>query len=402
MADDKLGVWIVGASGNVAATAILGLAALQRGLAPKVGLVTELPMFHPLGLAPWDSIVVGGHDIRQGKLIEGTERLATEQVVPHAMVEACRQDLEVIQERIRPGIAYGCGPAIRQLAEVPTSDDQTAAPWSLVEQIVGDLKDFQTRHELDRVVVVNVASTEPPTPPGLPATWPECRKWLGQRGAEGVRASTLYAIAAIQLSFPYINFSPSAGASLPAVDQLAREHGVSHAGQDGKTGETLLKTVLAPMFACRHLEVMSWVGHNIFGNLDSVVLDEPANRASKIRTKDRVLAETLGYEPQSLVSIERIASLGDWKTAWDHIHFRGFLGTFMTLQFTWQGSDSALAAPLVLDLARLVDRSQRAGESGALGHLASFFKSPLGTGEHAFATQFEMLLHWVARTAARQ
>src|SRR5690606_30786203 len=155
-------------------------------------------------------------------------------------------------------------------------------------------------------------------------------------------ASTLDAIAALQLSHPYINFSPSVGASPAAVGELALERGVCHAGQDGKTGETLLKTVLAPMFACRNLEVMSWVGHNIFGNLDAVVLDDPENRASKIRTKDRVLAGTLGYEPETLVSIERIASLGDWKTAWDHIHFRGFLGTFMTLQFTWQGSDSAL------------------------------------------------------------
>ena len=113
------------------------------------------------------------------------------------------------------------------------------------------------------------------------------------------------------------------------------------------------------MFAARNLEVMSWVGHNIFGNLDGQVLDDPANKAAKIKSKDQLVGSILGYDPQTLVSIEYIRSLGDWKTAWDHIHFRGFLGTPMTLQFTWQGCDSLLAAPLVLDLVRFVELSHR-------------------------------------------
>ena len=116
-------------------------------------------------------------------------------------------------------------------------------------------------------------------------------------------------------------------------------------GCDGKTGETLLKSVLAPMFRQRNLQVMSWVGHNIFGNMDGKVLDDPANKATKVTSKDHLLAQILGYQPQTLVSIEFIESLGDWKTAWDHIHFQGFLGTPMTLQFIWQGCDSLLGGP---------------------------------------------------------
>ena len=170
-----------------------------------------------------------------------------------------------------------------------------------------------------------------------------------------------------------------------------------HAGQDGKTGETLLKSVLAPMFAARNLEVLSWVGHNIFGNLDGLVLDDPANKAAKIKSKDQLVGNILGYDPQTLVSIEYIRSLGDWKTAWDHIHFRGFLGTPMTLQFTWQGCDSLLAAPLVLDLIRFVELSHRRGEVGVLSHLASFFKRPLGLEEHDFSRQFSLLLEWAER-----
>ena len=110
-----------------------------------------------------------------------------------------------------------------------------------------------------------------------------------------------------------------------------------------------------------------------------------------MKSKDALLAELLGYKPQSLVSIEYVESLDDWKTAWDHIHFEGFLGTKMTLQFTWQGCDSLLAAPLVIDLARLALWPSAAARAGAMPHLACFFKSPLGVTEHDFGKQFAML-----------
>ena len=165
-------------------------------------------------------------------------------------------------------------------------------------------------------------------------------------------------------------------------------------GHDGKTGETLLKSVLAPMFASRNLQVMSWVGQNIFGNRDAVVLNTPDNKQAKVASKDQLLHEILGYRPQTMVGIEYIESMGDWKTAWDHIHFRGFLGTPMTMQFTWQGCDSLLAAPLVLDLVRFTERAHRNGDRGLLTFLASFFKSPLGVDEHDFVRQFQLLEGW--------
>jgi myo-inositol-1-phosphate synthase len=172
---------------------------------------------------------------------------------------------------------------------------------------------------------------------------------------------------------------------------LARERKTVHGGKDGKTGETLMKSVLAPMFAHRNFRILSWVGHNIFGNRDGLVLDDPANKESKIKTKDQVISQIVGYKPQTHVSIEYIESLDDWKTAWDHIHFRGFLGTKMILQFLWQGCDSLLAAPLVLDVARLALLAQRRGEVGVLRHLACFFKSPIGVEEHDFFKQFALL-----------
>jgi myo-inositol-1-phosphate synthase len=170
-------------------------------------------------------------------------------------------------------------------------------------------------------------------------------------------------------------------------------------GYDGKTGETLLKSTLAPMFARRNLQVMSWVGHNIFGNMDGRVLDDPENKRTKVTSKDRLLHQIFGYSPQTLVSIEFIESMGDWKTAWDHIHFKGFLGTPMTFQFIWQGCDSLLAAPLVLDLIRLTERARRAAETGVMSFLSCFFKSPLGCDEHDFARQFQMLEAWADRVS---
>jgi myo-inositol-1-phosphate synthase len=194
-----------------------------------------------------------------------------------------------------------------------------------------------------------------------------------------------------------VNFTPSLGASFPAAMELCQKRKTTTTGKDGKTGETLMKTVLAPMFAHRNLEVLSWVGHNIFGNRDGIILDDPTNKAAKVNTKDMVVSSILGYKPTSLVTIEYIPDMGDWKTAWDHIHFRGFLGTPMTLQFTWQGCDSLLAAPLAIDLARLADFEKTRGGRGVMTHLACFFKSPECVDEHDFFKQWRGLEEYVAR-----
>jgi myo-inositol-1-phosphate synthase len=399
MSPSRIGIWFIGARGGVAATATLGLIALQKQLAGTGGLVSSLPVFKALDFAGWDRFVVGGHEIRDGQLVDSVERLrADSRVLDSALVDACREELAAIDARIRPGSLANCGdtigglagPAMNNLGNEPASD--------AIQRLKNDLRDFQQQTAADHVVVVNVASTEPASGGSLPNRWDELARKIDDNSCQSLAASSLYAIAALDLGMPYINFTPSAGASPAAIQELATVRGTCHAGQDGKTGETLLKSVLAPMFAARNLEVLSWVGHNIFGNLDGLVLDDPANKAAKIKGKDQLVGNILGYEPQTLVSIEYIRSLGDWKTAWDHIHFRGFLGTPMTLQFIWQGCDSLLAAPLVLDLIRFVELAQRRGEVGVLSHLASFFKRPLGTEEHGFSRQFSQLCDWATRS----
>ncbi|MFM8282678.1 MAG: inositol-3-phosphate synthase [Planctomycetaceae bacterium] len=399
-----MGLWLVGAKGGVATTVITGLAALSRGQVPPVGLVTALEPFASLDLVDFSEIVVGGHDIRGGRLADEARRMWTEsRAITPDVLAAADEAFAAVEARIRPGTVVAAGDTIRALAE-GTVATRAETPRRAIERIRADLEAFAAAEGVRHVVVVNVASTEPAPARPIPTDFSALDPLLDDAANCPLPASSLYALAAFAAGASYVNFTPSTGATPPALAALADRHGVATAGCDGKTGETLLKSVLAPMFAARHLEVMSWVGHNIFGNMDGKVLDDPRNKATKIRSKDHLLAGILGYAPQTHVSIEYIRSLGDWKTAWDHVHFRGFLGTPMTLQFTWQGCDSILAAPLVIDLARLVERAHRDGQHGVLPWLACFFKSPLGVNEQSFAAQFALLADWaddLARRAAR-
>lgn len=392
MAKRRVGLWLIGACGGVACTTALGLSALARGKTTGVGVVTDLPQFEALDLDAPATFVLGGHDIRKASFLDSVQELHDRaNVFDERLIAACTEDLKAWSANIRPGVVYQPNAAIASLAD--RADVRSAAtPRAAIDQIQRDLHAFREAHRLDQVLVANVASTEPPFAIGdeqlsLEALLPA----LDRAYPAALPTSSLYAFAAIDAGFAYVNATPSVGATMPALEQLARTRGVPHAGQDLKTGETLLKSALAPLFARRNLKVLSWVGHNILGNRDGLVLNDPHNKASKVKSKDALLGELLGYRPQSHVSIEYIESLDDWKTAWDHIHFEGFLGTKMTLQFTWQGCDSVLAAPLLIDLARLTLLAQRRKESGSLCYLASFFKSPLGVNEHDLSRQFDML-----------
>jgi myo-inositol-1-phosphate synthase len=388
-------LWLIGACGGVGGTVALGLAALRRGLIGPISLTTELPAFQKLDLDGFGNFVVGGHDIRRTSFRQAVREMhERSNVWDSQLIEPCLPSLDEWTANVRPGTAYNAGPAIQKLADLPEAQ-RAENGQSAVDRIQADLRAFRDEHRLDQVVVINVASTEPPAQLGdIHTNAPKLRTALESRQPV-LPASALYAWATLDLGWPYINFTPSLGASFPAAEQLAQERKAVFGGKDGKTGETLLKTVLAPMFAHRNIKILSWVGHNIFGNRDGQVLDDPANKASKIQTKDQVISQIVGYKPQTHVSIEYIESLDDWKTAWDHIHFQGFLGVRMAMQFTWQGCDSILAAPLVLDLARLALLAQRRGEVGVLKHLACFFKSPMGIAEHDFFKQFSMLEEYV-------
>lgn len=398
MATANIGIWLVGARGGLATTAITGLCALQEGLVPDAGLVSALPAFRQIGLPDWNRFLVGGHEIRDVSLEDEAMRLAGEsRAIDPQLIDRVKGQLRTIDGRIRLGTIYHSNPTISELASAGVV--RRESPRDAIRRLKEDMRQFAESAGLEDVIVVNVASTEPAVDRSrVPARWADLEPLLDRPQECPLPASSLYAIAALDLGYSYINFTPSLGSAPPAIDELARLRNTRHMGCDGKTGETLMKSVLAPMFHERNLRVMSWVGHNILGNLDGKVLDDPANKAAKVTSKDHLLAQILEYRPQTLVSIEYIESLGAWKTAWDHIHFTGFLGTPMTLQFIWQGCDSLLAAPLALDMIRFTDLARRRGHVGLMPFLASFFKSPHGVEEQGFIRQFQALEAWANGT----
>ena len=396
MTRHRVGLWLIGAFGGVGTTITLGVAAMARGLVERVGLVTENSLFQGLPLPEPGDFVIGGHDIRETTFADSAEEFRRGSGVFQAeWIAACRDELAAATARVRPGTHFGAGHKIAALGQWGESKPTRTARQA-VDRIAVDMVRFVEAESIDHMIVLNVASTEPPFAlQGIHQRWETLNAALDEGGPELMPASSLYALAAFRLGYTYVNFTPSLGSSIPGLLELAQTTGALHGGKDGKTGETLMKTVLAPMFASRNLKVMSWVGHNIFGNRDGLVLDDPANKSSKVETKDRVVTQILGYKPSTIVTIEYLPDMGDWKTAWDHIHFQGFLGTPMTLQFTWQGCDSLLAAPLAIDLARLADLEKRRGGHGLLRHLACFFKSPEGVEENDFFKQSTLLADYV-------
>jgi myo-inositol-1-phosphate synthase len=392
----RVGIWLVGARGSISTCVAFGLAGLRRGLLEPIGICTARDPFTQLPFARFEDLVLGGHEVCGRDLSVSAAELVQERILSQALVDATRAEVAEAGRRIRCGTVdvhdrglAGLDPAAVQLS--------SASPREQIARIASDLADFRAQERLDSVVVVNLASTE--------AARPEQPEWADlaqlERALDAGRsqpASLLYAYAAFSQGCAYVNFTPSLGASVAALREQAETRGVPHCGSDGKTGETLVKTVLAPMFDARNLRVLAWQGYNMLGNRDGEILADGAHRAAKLKNKDEALRSILGGESlHSHVGIDFVPSLKDWKTAWDFVHFEGFLGTRMTLQFTWSGSDSALAAPLVIDLVRLADLSLQRGERGAMAHTACFFKAPVAGGSHDFRMQFQALLEYAQR-----
>lgn len=387
-------IWIVGARGAIASTLAVGTLAAQRGLVPFEGLLTETPPFRALGLASLDDVEFGGCDLIPGTLAETAQQsLVGVGSFPATLIDALMPELAHI--RITRGILRGGGPTIDALALGERTATAAGTARAAVERIAGDIRTFANGAP---TVVVNLASTEPPPAAALVA-WnaTELEEALDADDPR-IPASLLYAYASVQAGCPYANFTPSAGASLPAIVALARAAGLPVAGRDGKTGETLMKTALAPMFPIRALTVEGWYSTNILGNTDGLVLADPDNKASKISSKAGVLEGILGYAPEGDVRIDYFKPLADHKVAWNFIQFRGWGGHRMRLQFTWEGTDSVLAAPLVLDIARLMLLAHRRGQTGSIGELGLFFKTPEGSSEMNLHHQYDTLVRW-ARTA---
>jgi myo-inositol-1-phosphate synthase len=382
---------LVGARGSVAVTAIAGAAALKAGLAEAIGCVTASPEFAAAGLPDHGDLVFGGHDVSEVSVLKQAEALVADAVIPAALPTTVQDELRAADAAIRPGFPR-------------SGDDRTVR--ERVDGLIADIEEFRTLRGLRRVIVINVASTEPPFPAHPGHERLADLETALDRDEAVLPPSSEYAYAALRAGCPYVDFTPSTGARLPALDELARQARVPYAGSDAKTGETLLVSALAPMFTTRALRVRSWSGTNLLGGGDGATLAGAGAAASKTASKRRGLDALLGAPVEGRTHIDHVPAQGGWKTAWDHIGFEGFLGVRMAMQVTWQGCDSALAAPLVLDLARLLARAHETGVVGAFGPAAFFFKDPVPSSpgadvDYRLASQYDALVAWAASVAGQ-
>jgi myo-inositol-1-phosphate synthase len=371
---------VVGLSGCIGTTLAAGLAGLRRGIAPR-GLLTELPwpigpqggapLVERLELAPLAAIRVTGWDLDRRPLASTVREKG---IVPRELAQAVAEDLEGLVP-LRP----------------------LAPPWG--DALRGARDHLRGLRDRGHAVVLIDLLPAFETPPRAPAH-EDCdafeRALLA--GEPSVTPSMAYAWLALSEGIPYLNFTPNVGVELPALRQLAARHRAPFCGKDGKTGQTLLKTALAPMLALRGLRVHGWISANYLGNADGENLSHPEHAVEKLRNKTGVLDDILGYPVENhLVDIRYYGPRGDFKESWDNVDFEGFCGVPMQLKVNLLGGDSILAAPVALDAARLLERAARAGASGPQEQLSLFFKQPVvdGVAVHDLFRQRSLLEGWV-------
>ena len=391
----RLGIAIIGLGGAVGTTVVAGVELMRQGRVGTDGLpLAHLPAsdLPPVGLAAYDDLVFGGWDLSAADLADAAR---THDVLGLAHYEAARDALAAVAPWPAVGDARFCAGV--------TGAHAVAAPSrrAAVDHIRADLRRFLAENGLERAVVINLASTE--ATPDLDADifqTPEAFEAAVDADDVRLPPGCLYAYAAILEGVPYGNFTPSVGADVPALVALAARNGVPLAGRDGKTGQTLIKTILAPGFRDRALRVDGWFSTNILGNRDGEALREAGSLASKIGTKGSVLDQILGYPVEShVVRINYYKPRGDAKEAWDNVDLTGFLGERMQVKVNFLCKDSILAAPLAIEIARCLDAAQRAGQGGAMDAMGVFFKGPMTTAgavpEHDFGRQQAAFLTWL-------
>lgn len=382
----KLGICLIGANGAVSTTVMAGVALMRKGLAPKRGMITETKFCDGLDLAPLDNMVFGGWDLREDNAYDAA---MSHQVLPASMINWVKEELE----NFKPWKATASKKFLHSMAGQNIL--QLGSMREELAKIKQDISDFKAAHNLDRVVMVNLTSTE------KYCEISEVHKTLDafERGLDvnddRISPAMKYLYVALDSGTPYVNFTPSLS-NIPALLEMSLKKQVPIAGEDGKTGQTLLKTALAPALALRDLHVDGWYSANILGNNDGLVLNDPESNKTKVESKKSVLDRILGYKVEDhQVHIHYYKPRGDAKESWDNIDISGFLGERMQIKVNFLCKDSILAAPLILDLVRLIDLAKRKGRSGIQEQLSLFFKAPYhavgAEPEHNLFKQAEML-----------
>lgn len=387
MTKRTLGIAIVGLGGAVGTTMYAGIELIKKGLISKQGL--PLAELNVAGMAAYDDIIIAGWDLFGSHLANAAEE---HDVLTHKQFVAVETKLR----QIKPWPGAG---DLNFLTNIDGENQIAAATHrESIERIKKNIEGF--KQLCDSVVVINLASTEKLAVEGneILNTLEGFELALDENSSD-ISPSMLYAYAAVASGVPYGNFTPSVAADIPAIIEYAENQGVPIAGKDGKTGQTFIKSVLAPAFRSRALKVEGWFSTNILGNRDGLALSDEDSLASKVKTKSSLLDDILGYTVEDhLVDIRYYRPRKDNKEAWDNIDLTGFLEQPMQLKVNFLCRDSILAAPLAIEIARCLDLAMQRGESGIQEQLSVFFKLPMSRGEkpeQAFHKQESILLEWL-------
>ena len=386
----RLGVAVIGLGGAVATTALAGIEMIRAGSNSLNGL--PLADRAAAGLPAYSDLVFGGWDLSGDDL--ATAALGHGVVSPEELADGASA-----LRGMTPWPAVGSRDFCANIdgANKIAADGHREA----VARIRDDLARFKAEKGLDEVVVINLASVERKADLDAPALQ---SLDAFERGLDGddpaISPAMLYAYAAISSDAPYGNFTPSVAADLPVLAELAAQRETPICGKDGKTGQTFLKTVIAPGLKARALHVDGWFSTNILGNRDGLALDDAKSLASKVGTKKSALDGMLGYPVEDhIVHIHYYRPRGDDKEAWDNIDISGFLGRKMQIKVNFLCKDSVLAAPLVIEIARSLGLARARGQGGVQEQLGLFFKAPQTLGgrepEHGLIEQQRRFDAWL-------
>ena len=388
-AQGKLGILIPG-MGAVASTFIAGVEAIKQGLGEPIGSLTQLGTIR-LGkrtdgrtpqikdfvpLAPLQCLSFGAWDIYEDNAYEAAVKA---RVLDAPLLERLKSPLSAIQ----PMKAVFDQNFVKKINGPNVKSGKNK--MEMAEALMDDIEEFRRRNECNRLVMIWCGSTEVFHKPAAVhqslATFEEGLR----RSDENIAPSQIYAYAALKQRVPYANGAPNLTTDVPALLELARQNEVPICGKDFKTGQTYMKTLLAPGFKARMLGVKGWFSTNILGNRDGEVLEDPGSFKTKEETKLSVLEQNLQPDlyPQlygdlyHAVRINYYPPRGDAKEGWDNIDIFGWLGYPMQIKIDFLCRDSILAAPLVLDLVLFLDLAQRAGMKGIQEWLSFYFKGPM-------------------------
>jgi len=411
-ADGKLGILLVGL-GAVSTTVIAGVEAIRRGLSKPIGSLTQMstirlgkrtdertPLLKDLvGLANLDDLVFGAWDPIPDNAYKSAKVCGV--LRP--------EDLDPIADFLK---SIKPMPAVFDKNYVKKLDGPNvktgANKMELAEQLREDIRNFKKENGCDRVVIVWAASTEIYIEPQEIHETVESLERGMRENDPAIAPSMLYAWAAIKEGVPFANGAPNLSVDIPAMQDLAEQHDVPICGKDFKTGQTLIKTILAPGFKARMLGLSGWFSTNILGNRDGEVLDDPESFKSKEVSKLGVLEYILQPEMYPdlykdlyhKVRINYYPPRGDNKEGWDNIDIFGWMGYPMQIKIDFLCRDSILAAPIVLDLALFLDLARRAGLDGVQEWLSFYFKSPQ-TEPGLYPENDLFIQHWKLKNTLR-